>query len=199
MLYRKYFDDNQTQREFFDSIAGQCSNRTMSADDGGLFVEYQRGLTIEVNPNFKKDNTEFTSKSGVQVSITPPIDDQYYIARVVIYRDQAINIFPKFFIIGCGFAQEEDWNTNLPISCDAEEIYDHIKHNKKYSCITKKQCIEAISALQDFVKENKLLSSDSGQLSSFALPMAVAAIALYLMHFMAAHGIFAAFSVLGGR
>ena len=46
---------------------------------------------------------------------------------------------------------------------------------------------------------NKCLScDDSGQLTSFALPMAVAAIAMYLMHFMAAHGILQSLTMIGG-
>ena len=114
MLYRKYFDDNQTQREFFDSIAGQCSTRTMSADDHGLFVEYET-----------RDNPRpYHLKPGERV--------------VTIWVPNPGNSY-------------------------------------------------------------ELILSDSGQLTSFALPLAVAAIAMYLMHFMAAHGIFAAFSVLGGR
>lgn len=56
--------------------------------------------------------------------------------------------FPRFFTIGIGFAKEEDWNTNLPYSCSADEIYGHIKHNKLYKEITKEQCVEAISELQ---------------------------------------------------
>lgn len=73
---------------------------------------------------------------------------QGWVARVVLHKDQAIVCFPKFGTIGCGFAQEEDWNTNLPIRCGAEEIYQHIKHNKKYEEITDEMCLEAIRALQ---------------------------------------------------
>ena len=43
------------------------------------------------------------------------------------------------------------------------------------------------------------LLGDSGQLSSFALPMAVAAIAMYLMHFMASHGILQSLTMIGAR
>ena len=43
MIYKRYSDDIDTkgQREFFDSIVGQVTRRTMSADDQGLFVEYE--------------------------------------------------------------------------------------------------------------------------------------------------------------
>jgi hypothetical protein len=104
--------------------------------------------TVEVNPGFHAAQTDMPATGGGTISITPPIDGDYFIARVVLYRDQAINIFPKFFTIGCGFAREEDWNTNLPLSKDAEEIYEHIAHNKLYDEITREQCIEAIRALQ---------------------------------------------------
>lgn len=72
-----------------------------------------------------------------------------------LYKDQAIVIFPKFGTIGCGFAQEEDWNTNLPLSCDAEEIYNHIRHNKKYKQITDAQCLAAIRELRDWNRKRK--------------------------------------------
>jgi hypothetical protein len=108
---------------------------------------------VEVNADFKAADTD-RERSGHVVSITPPIDAEYFLARVVLYRDQAINIFPKFFTIGCGFAKEEDWNTNLPLTKDAVEIYEHIAHNKCYEEITREQCIEAIRALQEWWKAN---------------------------------------------
>lgn len=109
-------------------------------------------MQIEVNDQFQPADTEFGTLGRV-MSITPPIDAGYFIARVQLFADQAIVIFPKFFTIGCGFAQEEDWNTNLPISVKAEQIYEHIKHNKKYPAITKGQCIEAIRMLQRWLED----------------------------------------------
>jgi hypothetical protein len=111
---------------------------------------------IEVNENFKKANTELRAPNGGVITITPPIDSDYYIARVPLAKGQAIQIFPKFFSVGCGFAQEDDWNANLPLSCEAEEIYDHIKHNKAHKEITRAQCLEAIRELQSFAEENHL-------------------------------------------
>lgn len=61
---------------------------------------------------------------------------------------QAIIAFPKFGGIAISFLEEEDWNTNLPYQCKAEEIYNHIKCNKKYKEIKKKDCIEAIEKIQ---------------------------------------------------
>lgn len=107
-------------------------------------------MTIEVNSNFKQADCTFGLPGGAGVMMTPPLDAEYFIARVPLHRNQAIVIFPKFGTIGCGFAQEKNWNTNLPISCPAEQIYAHIKHNKKYAAITETQCLEAIRMLQEW-------------------------------------------------
>lgn len=102
---------------------------------------------VEVNASFKEVPTVFGS-----VMITPPLDAGYFIARVPLFQDQAIVCFPKFGTIGCGFAQEEDWNTNLPLGLDAERIYSHIKHNKKYAEISDEQCLNAIRELQTWLE-----------------------------------------------
>ena len=62
---------------------------------------------------------------------------------------QSIVGFPKFGTVGIGFAQEEDWNTNLPYTCGTEEIYEHIDHNKGDDSITREDCIAAIRMIQD--------------------------------------------------
>ncbi len=105
-------------------------------------------MTVEVNSRFEKAADTVELGGGSVAMITPPLDENYWIARVMLHKDQAIVCFPKFGIIGCGFAQEKDWNTNLPLSEPAEAIYSHIKHNKKYAKITDKECLEAIRALQ---------------------------------------------------
>jgi len=43
----------------------------------------------------------------------------------------------------------------LPYECDAEQIYEHIKCNKKYKEITKEQCIEAIKMIQEAVRKEE--------------------------------------------
>ena len=88
-----------------------------------------------------------------RLMFTPPIGDDYWLFRVKLYKDQALLAFPKFMTIGIGFAQEEDWNTNLPYMVDTEEIYEHIKENKKYEEISKEEVIEAIKMLQNACKE----------------------------------------------
>jgi hypothetical protein len=84
--------------------------------------------------------------------ITPPIDEEYWAYRVKLGDAQAIVGFPKFMTIGIGFANEEDWNTNLPWSCDAEEIYDHIAHNKGDESISREDCVAAIQMIQGAVQ-----------------------------------------------
>ena len=103
-------------------------------------------MKIEIN---KECFSQYeNSKIGKNVLITPCVSEDYFLFRIPLYKDQAILGFPKFGVIGVGFAQEEDWNTNLPSSCDALEIYNHIKKNKKYKQIKKLDCIKAIEMIQ---------------------------------------------------
>lgn len=81
--------------------------------------------------------------------LTPAIDEDYWMYRVRLTGQQAIVGFPKFGVIGIGFAQEEDWNTNLPYTCDAEEIYEHIEPNRGDDTISREDCIAAIRMIQD--------------------------------------------------
>lgn len=89
------------------------------------------------------------------IMTTPTIGKDYWLFRVHLYKDQYLLAFPKFTTIGIGFAKEDDWNTNLPYQCDAEEIRKHIWKNRFYSAITKTQIIEAIKALQIIAKRWK--------------------------------------------
>ena len=104
-------------------------------------------LELEFRNEFKKKQDSF--KNGrVIIMMTPPLDDDYWVFRIVLHEEQALVAFPKFGTMGIGFTEEEDWNTNLPYSCEAEEIYKHIRINKKYKQITKAMCIEAIEVLR---------------------------------------------------
>jgi hypothetical protein len=97
----------------------------------------------------EQDNKTTVIRGGTaSIMMAPIVDDSYWKYRVKLYKDQAVIGFPKFCTIGVGFAKEEDWNTNLPYTCSAEEICKHIWHNKKYSNITKEQVIEAITLIQ---------------------------------------------------
>lgn len=102
---------------------------------------------LEFRDKFKKSKD--TLKVGnVTIMMTPEIDEDYWIFRIKLFKDQALVAFPKFGTIGIGFAIEEDWNTNLPWGCETKEIYSHIKDNKKYKEISDKDCLLAINILQ---------------------------------------------------
>ena len=97
---------------------------------------------VEVNAHLVADPSE-----GRAVMVTPPVDEDFWLARVPVSRDQAIVCFPKFGTIGIGFQRETDWNTNLPYTCKAQEILNHIKHNKGCNARDAK-CLLAIQMLQ---------------------------------------------------
>jgi hypothetical protein len=109
-------------------------------------------LHLEINKNMIKEPQPLEDKG---ILMTPPIDENYWLFRVKLHKNQAIVGFPKFCTIGIGFAQEEDWNTNLPYDCNTEEIYNHIRHNKKYKSIKKEDCLKAIKMIQEFVSIHK--------------------------------------------
>ncbi len=88
-------------------------------------------------------------EKGSVLMMTPEIDEDYWAYRVKLCKDQSIVGFPKFTTIGIGFAQEDDWNTNLPYTSNAEDICKHIWHNHKYKEITKAQTIEAIEMIRN--------------------------------------------------
>ena len=109
-------------------------------------------LKLEINSALVKDKTLILNAENRQVLITPPLDENYWLYRVKLSKDQAIIGFPKFNQIGIGFALEEDWNTNLPSRCETEEIFNHIKKNKKYDEIKDEDCIRAIKMIKEAVK-----------------------------------------------
>jgi len=97
------------------------------------------------------NSREVTDPSdGCSLMVTPPISEEFWLARVRVGKDgQALVCFPKFNTVGIGFAREEDWNTNLPYTCPAEEILAHIEHNKGEE-IPDPECLVAIRQLQGF-------------------------------------------------
>jgi hypothetical protein len=95
----------------------------------------------------KKDQSDETRHVG-HIALPPPVNEDYWIYRVMVSDEQAIVAFPKFFTIGIGFAQEENWNTNLPHTCRAHEIFRHIRRNKGDDSISDEDCIAAILMIQ---------------------------------------------------
>lgn len=102
----------------------------------------------------RRDQPNRTAVVG-PIMLTPPVGDDYWAYRVRVANGQAVIGFPKFGTIGIGFAVEEDWNTNLPYTCEAAEIYEHIKHNAGNDAITREVCLAAIELIQDAVKADR--------------------------------------------
>lgn len=98
-----------------------------------------------------RDQENLTPTAG-PFMLTPPISEDYWSYRVRVADGQAIVAFPKFGTIGIGFAVEEDWNTNLPYTSEAEAIFDHIEHNRGDDSIARETCVEAIRMIQDAIK-----------------------------------------------
>ena len=111
-----------------------------------------RKLVVEYKEGFQPSK-DCINTGKVIIMFTPAINKDYYIMRVVLYKDQALVAFPKFGLIGVGFALESDWNTNLPYQTSPERLYEHIKVNKKYRAITKETCIEGLKLLQAACKQ----------------------------------------------
>lgn len=109
----------------------------------------QKNKVLEVQRRAQADKTPKFRGQGMTLVITPPISEDYWTYRVQLSPKQAVVGFPKFSTIGIGFAVEEDWNTNLPYTSSAEEIYEHIKHNKGDRAITKAACLDAIRRIQE--------------------------------------------------
>lgn len=103
-------------------------------------------MDVQVNASFVNKQPEL-SGGGATILLTPPLDEDYWLFRVPVSETQAVVAFPKFFTIGIGFQHEEDWNTNLPYTCTAEEIYNHIAHNAAGA--PRDTCLEAICAIQE--------------------------------------------------
>jgi len=110
-------------------------------------------LELQINEKAIQDPTRSLAEKGILM--TPPLNEEFWLLRVPVSDKQAIVGFPKFNQIGIGFQVEgEDWNTNLPSNCPAEEIYAHIECNKGEDP-TREDCIAAIKMIQEFVTEMK--------------------------------------------
>lgn len=118
-------------------------------------------MKIEVN-KLCVDETICATFGAVGVMITPPIDEDYWLFRVPVSDSQALLAFPKFGTIGIGFQKEEDWNSNLPYSCEMEKIFQHIEHNRGEDNPSDDLCREAISLLQKAAIEYKAKESVDG-------------------------------------
>ena len=101
---------------------------------------------LEIN---EKVIQKYDQEQNKNILIGLPASMDGALFRIKLYEDQALIAFPKFTTLGISFQKEEnDWNCNLPYVCDENKIYEHIKCNKYYKEIKKKDCIEAIKILK---------------------------------------------------
>lgn len=111
-------------------------------------------MKLEINAKFAPTDSPIKMSNGGVVMVTPPLDEDYWLARVAFKRN-ALVCFPKFSTIGIGFQKEHDWNTNLPYTQPTDEIWNHIRHNKNDSSITPDLGKSAIKLLQDYARSLK--------------------------------------------
>jgi len=95
----------------------------------------------------QQDNTAVAQIGDAAAMVTPYVEEDYWAYRVQVSDTQAVVGFPKFTTVGIGFQVEEDWNTNLPYTVDAEKICDHIWHNRGDS-IPKKRREDVVNAIR---------------------------------------------------
>ena len=95
----------------------------------------------------RKSQDDSSGRVSERVLITPAIGADYWSYRVDVGGGQAVLGFPKFGTIGVGFAVEDDWNTNLPYRCETDEIFEHIKHNRKPSTASDDEIKQAIELI----------------------------------------------------
>lgn len=86
---------------------------------------------------------------GGAISLTPPIDEDFWGYRVQLGHGQAVLGFPKHGTVGVGFALEDDWNTNLPYRCTTDDVVAHILHNKRFACISDEDVRRAVLMVQE--------------------------------------------------
>ena len=110
-------------------------------------------LVLDVNEKYVRESPSVRLGNAV-VMVNPPVGVDYWVFKVRLYEDQAMIAFPKFGQMGISFLREERRNINLPAMSSAEDIWEHIKPNKKYMQITKKMGIKAIQMLQGACKEH---------------------------------------------
>jgi hypothetical protein len=124
-------------------------------------------MELVVERRDQLDKTARFRSGDVTVSLSPPIGTDYWSYRVRVGHGQAVVAFPKFMTIGIGFATEDkDWNTNLPWTCDTDEILAHIAKNKDPdgvtddSAISIDDCRMAIKLIQDAIREDRVADPD---------------------------------------
>lgn len=115
---------------------------------------------LEINPDCVDKTTHMFSGNN-HIMISPAVDEEYWLFRVKLCKDQAVLGFPKCGMVGVGMAKEvhPNSNTNLPIHSNSspekngKHIAQHIKCNKKYKSITIKMIEDAATLICEGVEK----------------------------------------------
>lgn len=90
------------------------------------------------------------------VSFSPALGEDYWAYRVRLTDRQAVLGFPKYTTIGVGFAVEDySGNTNLPYTCDTDQILRHISGNKGDDSIADDKVRAAIALVQEAIRADQ--------------------------------------------
>lgn len=100
----------------------------------------------------RKDQQPGGIIGGGSIMMTPALDENYWSYRVKLTERQAVIGFPKFGVVGIGFAVEAvDWNRNLSSGASAESIAEHIRINKGDDSIDDADVVAAVKLIQEAV------------------------------------------------
>jgi hypothetical protein len=122
--------------------------QTQPTSPAPAFVRPTTASELVVERREQEDTGVIPVSDSVAISITPAIDESYWNYRVRLTEEQAVVGFPKHGTVGIRFAREENWNTNLPYTEDAQTIADHIICNRGDRSITDELVLDAIKLLR---------------------------------------------------
>jgi hypothetical protein len=145
------------------SLPGLSSDEYLQSPEYLAFREYLDAkiwdLRVEFNPAVLKHEDPSSA-----VMLTPALDEDFWLMRVPLTEHQALVVFPKFGVMGCGYQHEEaDWNTNLPLDGRRDYNYHlklvtHINANRIRDCetdwIPQLIVLTAVDMLDELVARN---------------------------------------------
>jgi hypothetical protein len=113
-------------------------------------------LRLETRPSATDAATTMRTPGGPTLLLGGAPKAGEWLYRVEVGGGQAVIGFPKFdVIVGVGFEREEDWNTNLPSSVPARDIFEHIRHNRGPATATDEEIVEAIEMVRRAVARDR--------------------------------------------
>ena len=225
MTYRKYFDsdDPDGPQQFYDSIAGQAASRTMGRDEKGAFVEYEPAKTVKTLSAESPEIQEFLK--AWHDNGRPEFEARYKALVYDVHERKTAKTRRKYIALdrdGSGMYLV-DRSSGEVYSIKAYGVPNRYLGN--LSAITA-AFREATAKSQSFgypgyvgsdaklreaatktgvglktaLEDGPFLPSDSGFIDISrlpVLPLAIALVAGYAIHFMVMQGIFNALSIIG--